>query len=76
MNYYLYTSEKINKLWGKGRVIITEANEKTASYVARYTQKKAYENAIKFQKKKKEKDWLFEPIQENIKYNTEIERKK
>lgn len=35
-----YTSEKLNKLWGKGYVIIGEATFESAAYVARYVTKK------------------------------------
>lgn len=38
--YWLYTSAKINKIWGKGYVIIGNATQETAAYVARYCTKK------------------------------------
>lgn len=38
--YWIYTSNKINKIWGKGYVIIGDATTETAAYVARYTTKK------------------------------------
>lgn len=38
--YWLYTSEKLNKIWGKGFVIIGNATTETAAYVARYCTKK------------------------------------
>lgn len=41
---YLYTSSKLEKIWGKGYVIIGEVTEKSAGYVARYTFKKNKEN--------------------------------
>lgn len=39
----LYTSEEIEKLWGKGFTIIGNVSYESASYVARYTQKKINE---------------------------------
>lgn len=38
----LYTSEELQKIWGKGFVIIGQVNYKTAAYVARYVYKKAF----------------------------------
>lgn len=38
--YWLYTSKKINDIWGKGYVIIGNATTETAAYVARYCTKK------------------------------------
>lgn len=38
--YWLYTSAKINKIWGKGYIIIGEVNAKAIAYVARYCTKK------------------------------------
>lgn len=40
----LYTSKKIQDIWGKGFVIIGEMSYSSACYVARYCQKKAYIN--------------------------------
>lgn len=37
----LYTSKELNKIWGKGFVIIGELTQQSASYIARYVQKKA-----------------------------------
>lgn len=39
---WLYTSEELQSIWGCGFVTIGELNFKTASYTARYVQKKAY----------------------------------
>lgn len=36
----LYTSEQLNKLWGKGHTTIGEVNFESAAYVARYIMKK------------------------------------
>lgn len=38
--YWLFTSAKINAIWGKGFVIIGDAETDTVSYVARYCTKK------------------------------------
>lgn len=38
----LYTSQTLEKIWGKGFVTIGECNFKTAGYVARYCMKKIY----------------------------------
>lgn len=38
----LYTSEELNKLWGKGYVIVGNITYESAAYVARYVLKKAY----------------------------------
>lgn len=37
----LYTSKELQKIWGKGFVIIGELTYKSACYIARYVQKKA-----------------------------------
>lgn len=37
-----WSSEKIDKIWGMGNVIIAKATYETANYVARYTTKKQY----------------------------------
>lgn len=41
-NDYLFTSEKLNKIWGKGYTIIGHVTYETAAYVARYVYKKAF----------------------------------
>lgn len=38
----LYTSKKIQKIWGKGFVLIGQVTAESCAYVARYCQKKAY----------------------------------
>lgn len=38
--YWLYTSKKLEEIWGKGFVIIGNATTDTAAYVARYCTKK------------------------------------
>lgn len=38
--YWLYTSDKLNKIWGHGRVIIGRATTNAAAYVGRYCTKK------------------------------------
>lgn len=38
----LYTSKKLEKIWGNGYVIIAPVNYETCAYVARYVVKKAY----------------------------------
>lgn len=47
---WLYTSKELQNIWGMGKVIIGIASYESASYVARYTQKKI------FKKNKWEKD--------------------
>lgn len=42
--YRQYMSPKLTKLWGKGRVTVSEVNWRTVSYVARYTTKKLLSN--------------------------------
>ena len=37
---YLYSSNKLEKIWGKGLIIIGQITYESASYVARYTNKK------------------------------------
>lgn len=44
-NQPLYTSKKLNKIWGKGFVIIGNANYQSACYVSRYVTKKLYKSA-------------------------------
>lgn len=44
MGDWYYTSDVLNKIWGKGQVIVGELAEQSASYTARYVQKKAYKN--------------------------------
>lgn len=39
---WLYTSKKLNNIWGKGYVIIGELNYESAAYIARYVYKKAF----------------------------------
>lgn len=38
----LYTSEELNKIWGKGYVIVGALTFESAAYIARYVYKKAY----------------------------------
>lgn len=69
----LYTSTKLQKIWGKGFVIIGHLEPQSASYIARYVQKKAglnpkvriykYNNitgekTLKKQKKEKEDEFI------------------
>lgn len=39
----LYTSKEVEKLWGKGFIIIGALTMESAAYIARYTQKKIYD---------------------------------
>lgn len=49
----LYTSKTIEKIWGKGYVVIAEVNWNTAAYVARYMLKKQKgQNAGEYYEKK------------------------
>lgn len=44
---YLYNSRKLEKIWGKGIIIIGNVTYESASYVARYTNKKIDEKIYK-----------------------------
>lgn len=57
--YWLYTSKKINKIWGKGFVIIGYATTETAAYVARYCTKKASRTNEELEKMKRKKQLEF-----------------
>lgn len=57
--YYLYTSKKMEKLWGKGFVIIGNATTETAAYVARYCTKKFARTKEEEQKMKDKKQIEF-----------------
>lgn len=52
--YWLYTSKKINEIWGKGYVIIGNATTETAAYVARYCTKK-FKRTMEEEEKMKQK---------------------
>lgn len=52
--YWVYTSNKLNKIWDKGYVIVEHANYTTCAYVARYTTKK-YDRTPEEQEKMKAK---------------------
>ncbi len=58
--YWLYTSAKINKIWGKGYVIIGNAETETVAYVARYCTKKFYrtKDEEETMKKKKQQEFI------------------
>lgn len=54
----LYTSEKLQKIWGNGFIIIGNITYESAAYIARYVYKKAY-GADKFPiKNGKEKEFI------------------
>lgn len=55
--YWLFTSNKLNKIWEKGFVIIGDVNAQTCAYVARYCTKK-YSKSEEEQKRMKEKKQL------------------
>ena len=57
--YWLYTSAKINKIWGKGFVIIGNAETETVAYVARYCTKKYYRSEEEQAKMKRKKQIEF-----------------
>ncbi len=57
--YYIYTSKKIDKIWGKGYVIIGRATTETCAYVARYCTKKFERTAEEQEKMKKKKQQEF-----------------
>ncbi len=52
--HWVYTSNKLNKIWNKGYVIVEHANYATCAYVARYTTKK-YDRTPEEQEKMKAK---------------------
>lgn len=55
--YYVYTSKKLEKIWGKGYVIVGYATTETCAYVARYCTKKfarTPEEKTKMKKKKQQ----------------------
>lgn len=49
-DFTLYTSEKCNKLWGKGYVILGDVTFDSAAYVARYITKKINKNKDQYTK--------------------------
>lgn len=49
----LYTSKKLNKIWGKGYVIVGNLNYQSACYVARYVTKKMFGQIAKIYYKDK-----------------------
>ncbi|UPW41492.1 replication initiator protein [Dipodfec virus UA23Rod_1071] len=56
----LYTSEWLSKIWGQGFVIIGFLNYESASYIARYCQKKSYyKKSDEFWDKKWYKRWVW-----------------
>lgn len=57
--YWLYTSTKINKIWGKGFVIIGDATTESVAYVARYCTKKYARSEEEQEKMKKKKQIEF-----------------
>lgn len=57
--YWLYTSKKLEEIWGKGFVIIGNATTDTAAYVARYCTKKMKRTIEEEQKMKEKKQIEF-----------------
>lgn len=57
--YWLYTSAKINKIWGKGFVIIGDATTESVAYVARYCTKKYARSEEEQEKMKRKKQIEF-----------------
>lgn len=57
--YWLFTSKKINQIWGKGYVIIGNAETDTVSYVARYCTKKFARTEEEQQRMKQKKQTEF-----------------
>lgn len=57
--YWIYTSEKLNKIWGKGYVIVGMATTETCAYVARYCTKKYSRTKEEQEKMKKKKQLEF-----------------
>lgn len=57
--YWLYTSEKLNKIWNKGYVIVGNATPETVGYVARYCTKKFSRTEEEHEKMKKKKQIEF-----------------
>lgn len=58
LNDWLYTSQKLNNIWGNGFVIVGRVNYETAAYVARYVFKKSYGGQKLPIKSKKEKEFI------------------
>lgn len=52
--HWLYNSAKLDAIWGKGFVVIEDANQATCAYVARYATKK-YDRTAEEQEKMKQK---------------------
>lgn len=55
--YYIYTSKKLEKIWGRGFVVVGYATPETCAYVARYCTKKfarTPEEEAKMKKKKQQ----------------------
>lgn len=57
--YWLYTSKKLEEIWGKGFVIIGNATTETAAYVARYCTKKMKRTKDEEEKMKQKKQIEF-----------------
>lgn len=57
--HWVYTSNKLNKIWGRGFVVVENANYSTCAYVARYTTKKYDRSPEEMEKMKREKQIEF-----------------
>uniref|UniRef100_A0AAU8B5F6 Replication initiator protein n=1 Tax=Dulem virus 207 TaxID=3145684 RepID=A0AAU8B5F6_9VIRU len=57
--YWIYTSNKLNKIWKKGYVIVGNAETETVAYVARYCTKKFKRSEEEQQKMKRKKQTEF-----------------
>ena len=57
--YWLFTSDKLNKIWNKGFIIIGDVNAQTCAYVARYCTKKYTRTDEEQERMKKKKQTEF-----------------
>lgn len=57
--HWVYTSDKLAKIWGKGFVVVEHANYATCAYVARYTTKKYNRTDEEQERMKKKKQIEF-----------------
>lgn len=57
--YYIFTSDKLSKIWGKGYVVVGFATTETCAYVARYCTKKYSRTKEEQEKMKRKKQQEF-----------------
>lgn len=71
-----YTSEEINRIWGLGEVLISEANETTCGYVASYMQKDATGDYTKVDEKGKPKPYYMDTLDRETGEVKRVERER